>query len=194
MSGRGLLHRKTFRSHIEITSAVIILAAAWLLVALPLQSHAQTFSVLYSFKGPPDGEGPSTGLVLDSDGNIYGTTEKGGANQCGTVFKIDKQGNETVLYSFTCALDGSTPEGGVVRDASGNLYGTTNGGGYPVGFSGYGCGTVFKVNTEGVYSVLYRFGAMPDGCFPDWVTLLVDSAGNLFGTTSSGGDNNCNPG
>lgn len=98
------------------------------------------FSVLYKFTGTPDGANPSSGAPLahDAAGNLYGTTQFGGAFGCGTIYKMDASSNETVLYSFTCGDDGSQPTG-VIRDVSGNLYGTTN-----IGGSG-GNGTVFEL-------------------------------------------------
>src|SRR5271157_3231541 len=84
-------------------------------------------TVLYSFTGAGgDGANPEAGLVPDAQGNLYGTTDAGGASNAGTVFKVDTTGNETVLYSFTGAGgDGAGPTGLLVRDAQGNLYGTT---------------------------------------------------------------------
>ena len=92
---------------------------------------------------------PYGGLVRDSDGNLYGTTYRGGTSGEGTVFEITPDGNETVLHSFTGLPDGSFPAAGSLRDAEGNLYGTTTGGG-----SGYG--TVFNVTKTGTETVLYR--------------------------------------
>ena len=72
---------------------------------------------------------PTEGVIRDSAGNLYGTTNGGGASNAGVVFKMDTSGNETVLYSFTGGADGGNPLAGVIRDSAGNLYGTTNGGG-----------------------------------------------------------------
>jgi uncharacterized repeat protein (TIGR03803 family) len=111
-------------------------------------------TVLYSFSGTPDGAFPRSGLVMDAQGNLYGTTVGGGDAGCdspfgcGTVFKLDVNGNETVLHSFTGGADGSFPYAGLVQDAQGNFYGTTfNGGSNSCsnGSSGTGCGVVFKV-------------------------------------------------
>jgi uncharacterized repeat protein (TIGR03803 family) len=145
-------------------------------------------TVLHSFTGGTDGGNPYAGLVRDAlSGNLYGTTFGGGdltcnpPTGCGTVFKVDATGNETVLYSFTGGTDGGYPRAGLVRDAKGNLYGTTSGG----GVQGYG--TVFKVDTTGTETVLYSFGATAgDGAEP-WASLVRDAQGNLYGTTFDGG-------
>ena len=94
-------------------------------------------TVLHSFMGPPDGAGPSAGLIMDKAGNLYGTTTGGGAGNCvllgvsgcGAVFKLDTTGNEIVLYSFMGPPDGAIPLAGLIMDKAGNLYGTTYGGG-----------------------------------------------------------------
>lgn len=162
-------------------------------VALSLAAKAQTFTVLYSFKGPPDGGLPLSGVIRDSAGHLYGTNYYGGAYGYGTVFEIDTHGKETVLYSFAGGSDGANPVGGLARDAAGNLYGATDEGGNPDCGYGYTCGTVYKVDTSGRETVLYRFGGLPDGHSAD-SSLIVDKAGNLYGTTEAGGDNGCNPG
>jgi uncharacterized repeat protein (TIGR03803 family) len=98
-----------------------------------------------------DGSGPSAGVIGDSAGNLYGTTEYGGTANAGVVFKVDTSGHETVLYTFSSGADGSFPEAGVVRDTAGNLYGTTVLGGT------LNCGVVYKVDTAGQETVLYSF-------------------------------------
>ncbi len=163
-------------------------------------------TVLYSFcsvANCADGAFPNGGLVRDAAGNLYGTTSLGGnaGECCGTVFKVDPAGNETVLYSFcsvaNCA-DGSFPIGGgnfflnetLVRDAAGNLYGTTPNGGGGLGCGDLGCGTVFKVDPTGKETVLYSFCSVAnctDGSHPG-VGLIQDAAGNLYGTTTDGGE------
>jgi uncharacterized repeat protein (TIGR03803 family) len=142
-------------------------------------------TVLYSFGGV-NGEHPYAGLVRDSAGNLYGTTTEGGSSKCGVVFKVDKSGKETLLYSFTGAGgDGANPYAGLVRDTAGNLYGTTSGGGSS-SCSG-GCGVVFKVDNSGKETVLYSFtGTDGDGANP-WAGLILDARGNLYGTTVYGG-------
>ena len=140
-------------------------------------------TVLYSFTGGADGSNPCSGLVRDSAGNIYGTTFGGGASGWGTVFKLDATGHETVLYSFTGYGDGANPYAGLIRDAAGNLYGTTASGGTS------GRGTVFKLDTTGNETILHNFTGNADGADP-YAGLIQDSAGNLYGTTAEGGASN----
>ncbi len=144
-----------------------------------------TFKVLYSFCSQfncADGENPEAGVIMDSSGNLYGTTTGGGANN-GNVFKLATNGTETVLYNFCSkrhCRDGAEPLAGVIMDSSGNLYGAAASGG------AYGSGTVFKIAANGVEKVLYSFTGGSDGLFPD-TGLIMDSAGNLYGTTQYGG-------
>jgi uncharacterized repeat protein (TIGR03803 family) len=168
-----------------------------------------TETVVYSFcskSGCADGAGPTGGLVRDRRGNLYGTTGTGGTacNQdgCGTVFKLAPDGKEKVLYSFcsqdSCA-DGLYPNGGLVRDHDGNLYGTASEGGsnsyncaYLFGYNA--CGTIFKVSPTGVETVLYSFCSSPkcpDGASPA-AGVVLDKNGNLYGTASAGGNLNQN--
>ncbi len=139
--------------------------------------HHET--VLYSFTGGTDGGYPESGVILDSAGNLFGTTILGGSAGDGVVFKVDRRGNETVLYSFIGGADGANPSAGVIMDSADNLYGTTVGGG------GVGRGTVYKLDPTGHETVLHSFGG-PDGQYPHGC-LLRDSAGNLYGTTGFGG-------
>jgi uncharacterized repeat protein (TIGR03803 family) len=141
-------------------------------------------TVLYSFTGSTDGGYPMAGVVLDANGDLYGTTYEGGSAFAGTVFKVDPTGKETVLYGFTGSTDGGSPQSGVIRDSHGNLYGTTYYGG------NQGAGTVFKVNTVGQETVLHNFTSGNDGWLPLGGSLVRDSAGNLYGTTPQGGSNN----
>src|SRR5215469_521932 len=143
-----------------------------------------TETTLHSFAGPPDdGALPLAGLVADSAGNLYGTTIGGGAfEHWGTVFKVTQSGTETVLHSFAAPpYDGIHPTGGLIADSAGNLYGTTSGGG--VFFSG----TIFKLTPSGTENVLYSFAGPPDDGSMPMAGLIADSAGNLYGTTVSGG-------
>jgi len=152
-------------------------------------------SVLYSFTEGADGGLPLAALVMDAQGNLYGTTFSGGASGKGTVFKLNSSGKETVLYSFTGGADGGLPLAVLVMDAQGNLYGTATGGGNPACYNArdgdYGCGTVFKVDTAGNESVLYSFtGTAGDGANP-FGGLVLDGQGNLCGTTQFGGTSTC---
>jgi uncharacterized repeat protein (TIGR03803 family) len=133
------------------------------------------YSVLYSFTGGADGSGPFAGVILDSAGNLYGTTYNGGVNNLyGVVYKLSPSGQETVLYSFKGAPDGANPYAGVVMDAAGYLYGTTYGGG------GHSAGAVYKVTQLGKEAVLYSFGSDGTGP-PDGGGVILDPAGNLYG-------------
>jgi uncharacterized repeat protein (TIGR03803 family) len=147
-----------------------------------------TETVLYPFNGgSSDGDSPVAGLVMDSSGNLYGTTESGGKRGFGTVFKLTPTGSETVLYSFTGGSDGAYPAAGLIMDSTGNLYGTTPNGGNLNGCSDSGCGVVFKVTPTGTESVLYTFSGGNDGGGP-LGGLIMDTAGNLYGTAAQGGD------
>ena len=138
-------------------------------------------TVLHNFPADStDGALPEAGLVIDSNGNLYGTTSSGGAHGVGIVFKIDTSGTETVLYNFAGGHDGGIPYGNLVLDSSGNLYGTTRSGGAYYG------GTAFELSTSGVETILHSFGHGSDGKFP-YAGLVRDSNGNLYGTTANGG-------
>jgi uncharacterized repeat protein (TIGR03803 family) len=143
-------------------------------------------TTLYSFMGTPDGEYPQAGLMVDAEGNLYGTTV-GDDYRSGTVFKLDRAGTETVLHTFALdGVDGTTPYGGLTRDAAGNLYGTTYYGG-DLACLFVGCGVVFELDTAGVETILHTFTGGADGARP-MATLIRDAAGNLYGTTYMGGD------
>jgi uncharacterized repeat protein (TIGR03803 family) len=145
-------------------------------------------TVLHSFSGSSsDGALPYSGrLVPDPAGNLYGTTAIGGTSDWGVVFKLDMTGKETVLYNFTGGADGAGPQAGVIRDSAGNLYGTTWAGGSAEGDRGKG--VVFKLDVTGAESVLHSF-AGSDGA-DSGAGLIGDSAGNLYGTTKTGGKGN----
>ena len=148
-----------------------------------------TESTLYAFiRGGVSGY-KSGRLLMDSAGNLYGTTAYSGPYGEGTVFKLTPSGTETVLYSFMGASDGGQPQAGVVMDSAGNLYGTTSTGG------AHNAGTVYELSASGTESVLYSFCTIPDGAGgctdgDDPGPLTMDSAGNLYGMTESGGDTN----
>jgi uncharacterized repeat protein (TIGR03803 family) len=149
-------------------------------------------TILHSFGSLGDGAFPGVGaLILDSGGNLYGTTDIGRPNGYGTVFKLtlgsSGRWTETILHSFTQGKDGDHVSAGVVMDKEGNFYGTTIAG----GSSQCDCGVVYKLapSSDGKwnYSVLHRFtgygGAQPDA------NLILDDQGNLYGTTATGGAN-----
>lgn len=174
-----------------------------LVLVAPLPA-ASTYKVLYTFGALPDGNVPSggTGLVLDSAGNLYGTTLEGGTGPgcgtdsgCGTLFKLtpnqDGSWTESILFEFLGdSATGAFP-GGLTFDSAGNLYGTTGTGG-PC--DDLGCGTVFKMtpNPDGswTHSTLFDFPGLTDGTFPTY-GLTFDAAGNIYGSTSEGGTQNC---
>ncbi len=163
---------------------------------------ANTFRVVHNFTNFDRGIAPAGTLVMDSEGNLYGTTFSGGTfkcglgDGCGTIYKVDKRGNETVLYSFTGKGDGGNPQAGVIRDAAGNLYGTT---GFEGKLSGtctlpqstlHGCGTLFRLAPDGTLTVLHTFTGGTDGQNIS-SELTLDSTGNLYGVTAFGGNLNC---
>ncbi len=197
MSGINQSWRSNFKTYNSSLSTVMALTLAIMLglTAVLPSVQAQTITVLHSFKAGRDGANPAAGLVRDSAGNLYGTTENGGntncALGCGTVFKVDATGKKVLLYSFTGKADGASPFGNLIWDAAGNLYGVTRYGG---NFScGGGCGTVFKVDVSAKETVLYSFTGAPDGAVPQ-AALTRDAAGTFYGTTSIGGDLTCNSG
>jgi uncharacterized repeat protein (TIGR03803 family) len=143
-------------------------------------------TVLHRFE-ELDGDGPSSGLLQDRAGTLYGTTRGGGVGcRCGTIFKMAPDGTETLLYSFlNNGYDGYGPLGKPVADRAGNLYGVTSAG------IGCGpCGMVFKLAPDGTETTLKYFNPTVDGGIPD-PGLIIDRAGNLYGTTQYGGNQGC---
>jgi len=138
-------------------------------------------TVLYSFFGYPDGKDPYAGVILDSAGNLYGTTVDGGAFNRGTVYKLDTSGNETVLHSFGGRNDGAYPYGGVILDAADNLYGSTSQGGI------YGQGVAFRLTRAGSETILHSFMGGADGSNPE-ASLILGPDGILYGTTAGGAE------
>jgi uncharacterized repeat protein (TIGR03803 family) len=164
---------------------------------------AGTLTTLYSFctqSGCPDGSTPYGGLVQGTDGNFYGTTDYGGKESSGTVFKITPAGTLTTLYTFCLQGDGiDCPDGAVpgslVQAGDGNFYGTTDSGGANCEADfGAGCGTAFKITPAGTLTTLYSFcsqGSYPnctDGSYPGAGALIQAADGNLYGTTALGGE------
>jgi uncharacterized repeat protein (TIGR03803 family) len=145
-----------------------------------------TQTVLYSFQGyPNDGQLPLASLVIDKNGNLYGTTQFGGASQSGTIFMLQNNAGswtETILHQFA-GPDGQLPYSSLTFDSAGNLYGTTSLGGSA------NEGTLFELQPAGVNStltVLHDFAGGKDGGQP-YSGVIFDSQGNLYGTTSSDG-------
>jgi uncharacterized repeat protein (TIGR03803 family) len=176
-------------------AAIRIFAAIALTLAFTSSAHAASEQVLYSFTLGSDGGEPYGNLVFDSAGNLYGTTSLGGNmkcdNGCGTVFELTPASGggwtQTVIHTFEGGNDGAEPVAGLAIDAAGNLYGTTAGGG-----NSKDLGTVFKL-THGsggwTETVIHRFTGGKDG-FAPYANVILDGAGNLYGTTSGGGKNN----
>lgn len=167
----------------------------WLFKLSPQSDGSWMPTVLYSFSGP-DGEVPDSALVLDSNGNIYGSTEYGGdytscPDGCGVVFELtpnaDGGWSQSVLHSFSGGADGQYPAS-LISDAAGNLYGTAPNGGF---------GNVFKLapNSDGTWTktVLHSFTGGADGAQP-FGRLIFDAQGNLFGTANLGGIVQCHNG
>jgi uncharacterized repeat protein (TIGR03803 family) len=193
---------------LQAASAAFVLAIVLVHLVFSTQAQAQTYSVLYSFKGGSDGANPAGALSVDAAGNLYGTTVVGGSAQqgctgnsgsgCGTVFKLTHQSNgkwtETVLYRFQGSnnngSDGAGPYGAMVLDSDGSLLGATVWGGAYSACPG-GCGAVFQVTPKSGHgwteTVVHKFNG-PDGDAPEG-GLFSDKAGNIYGTTVTGGAN-----
>ncbi len=141
--------------------------------------------VMWSFGFLPDGFLPAAGLIQASDGNFYGTTVTGGPNRGGTVFKITPDGVETIVWSFGVpAGDGANPYNSpLIQGRDGNFYGTTRDGGANLNY-----GTVYQLTPAGVETVLWSFGAVGDGSYPE-TGVIYGADDNLYGTTFSGGAN-----
>jgi uncharacterized repeat protein (TIGR03803 family) len=138
--------------------------------------------ILHGFSAGTDGAGPFGDLIRDQAGNLYGTTELGGAFGCGTIFKVSASGAYTILYSFAGQPDAQNPEAGLIRDEAGNFYGTTASGGV------YNYGSVYKFDSSGHETVLHSFagGQESDGEAPV-AALFRSRNGDLYGTTYVGG-------
>lgn len=153
-------------------------------------------TVLYNFQGASDGYLPWGNIVFDKAGNLYGATTFGGTGDVGTVFKLSPVAGggwtKSTIYSFAGGNDGAFPVSGLTFGTDGNLYGTTQfGGGLGTCQTG-GCGTVFKLTPPAskgkpwTETILHSFAGGTDGATPDGA-ILFDAAGNLYGTTYSGG-------
>ncbi len=161
-------------------SALIPVFAMGLLTALPVSSQAGTLRVIHNFTGSGDGGNPVDGLTMSSKGLLYGTASTGGPSGLGVVFSIAESGVVTPLHTFVGGSDGATPNGRVIENASGKLFGTTTAGGAS------GAGTVYSLQGK-TETVLYSFvGGATDGSDPQ-ASLVMDKSGNLYGTTTGGG-------
>jgi len=174
------------------TPVIVLLLTTGLLATQTIQ--AQTLTVLHNFTGGGDGAEPQAGVTMDRAGNLYGTASSGGAG-LGTVFRLARAGSGwvlTPLYSFAGGSDGAFPQAGVIIGSNGTLYGSTT-------FGGAGAsGTVFNVRPTAtacksalcpwMETVLYSFQGGSDGAHPRYGDLVFDPAGNIYGTTYDGGD------
>lgn len=175
--GAGNLYGTTFSGGPQSAGTVFELT--------PNSSGEWAESVLYSFAFGTDGFEPMSSLIFDAAGNLYGTTALSVCDECGVVFKLAPTADgwtETVLHGFTGGADGGSPVAGLISDGAGNLYGT----GYNGGWGEFGGVFELTPNADGSWTehTLYIF-KRPDGEHP-WDRLIFDSAGNLYGTTSSG--------
>ncbi|HEY3972234.1 MAG TPA: choice-of-anchor tandem repeat GloVer-containing protein [Candidatus Sulfotelmatobacter sp.] len=167
--------------------------AIFALTLFAAHAAAAQEKVLYSFSNSSGFTLPVAGVISDASGNLYGTAFYGGDNGVGMVFELSPSASgwkQTVLHSFnTDGIDGYWVTGGLILDASGNLYGTTEFGGASTCGVFLGCGTIFKltpnVGGEWTETILYDFQG-PDG-WEVHAGLIVDAAGNLYGTTANGG-------
>jgi uncharacterized repeat protein (TIGR03803 family) len=171
----------------------LAIVAAILMFAASAMATGPVEKVLYRFRGGSDGSAPSTGLIADKAGNLYGTTTNGGTgcqDGCGTVFELSHASGggwfETVIHRFTAGGDGAFPQAGLTFDAAGNLYGTTTYGG------AFDDGTIFQLAVPAspgaawTMNVLHNVVGSVDGNYP-WGSLTFDQAGNLYGPMLFGG-------
>jgi uncharacterized repeat protein (TIGR03803 family) len=149
------------------------------------------YTILHKFTGGNgDGAFPVSGVTRDAAGNLFGTTEGGNGN-LSTIYKITKTGSEKTLRFLTNFTGGADANSAPILDAKGNLFGNTQyGGDSSCGFNGNGCGVIYEVQATGAFSVLYTFVSLTEGIEPIG-SPVIDSKGNLFGTTQWGGDLNC---
>ena len=175
----GNIYGTTYSGGVNNTGCVYKLA--------PSGGGSYTESVIHSFTGGSDGRFPFTGVILDSTGNLYGTTGQGGPSDFGTVYQLVPTGGgytENILYSFKGGSDGRYAFGGLVFDQSGNLYGSTEDGGPGL------AGTAFELTPAGngnwSYTAIYSFSGNPSYNGP-YASFVMDGAGNLYGTTWGSG-------
>jgi uncharacterized repeat protein (TIGR03803 family) len=176
-----------------------LLGVVTIILGLTLAAHAQSGAIIGSLQSVAT----FAGLVSDGSGNIYGVENAGVAScqggDCGEIFELTENSGawtQKYLYTFTGGTDGSQPAGGLIRDSSGNLYGTTSSGGDLSACNGAGCGIVFKLakSASGVWfeTVLYSFKGGSDGSVP--TSLIQNASGALLGATLAGGNFNSCPG
>ncbi|HEY1658139.1 MAG TPA: choice-of-anchor tandem repeat GloVer-containing protein [Candidatus Sulfotelmatobacter sp.] len=181
------MRQKSLQSFIQFSPAITVIISALLLAAA---AYASSTQLIYSFAGGNDGEYLDTDLVIDSAGNLYGSSVQGGDFGSGTVFELSPAAGgwtHTVLYSFTGSADGGEPYKGVTLDPQGDIYGTAVTGGS--GSCEGGCGVVFKLTKSGeswTQTVIHAFTGGKDGSGPG-SGLTVDAHGNLYGMTPTGG-------
>jgi hypothetical protein len=145
--------------------------------------------VLYRFEGGNNGSDPFAGLVRDAKGNLYGTTQGNGYIGASVMFKVNPQGQQTVLFVAGEIAQGCCLDSPVAVDAEGNLYGMSPYGGKPncgLAYNGLGCGTSFKVTPSGKFKLLHVFKGK-DGIQPEG-SVVLDAHGNIYGTAVSGGN------
>ena len=163
---------------------------ALLLAISTASAQTQTFIALHQFNGAmvggnPDGANPEGAVLLDANGNLFGTTFDGGFEGEGTVFKVDNTGNESILFAFDAHTTGTNPASPLIQDASGNLIGIADG--------GPGAGVIFRLSTDGTEATLFNFTGGLDNLAPKVPTggVFMDKVGNIFGTTLFGGSGKC---
>jgi uncharacterized repeat protein (TIGR03803 family) len=195
-AGKMVCSAAAFKDQINIMTSFRILPAILLVGFLSCRCDAITNNVvptrLYAFTGGADGGLPQSWLIQGSDGNFYGTTSQGGANNTGTVFRMSLGVTNivgtvtnfpvTTLYSFTGGVDGATPAAGLFEGSDGNFYGMTTRGGIN------DTGTVFQITSAGTLTTLHGFTGGADGGYP-LGGLIQGLDGNFYGTTSEGGAN-----
>ena len=172
-----------YRGFTKQPSAVLLF-----LLAMSITSHAQTFKTLVNFD-KTNGADPSVGLVQGRDGNFYGTMYEEGTLGFGTVFRMTPAGKLTTIYNFcsqTSCTDGAYPGAALLLASDGNFYGTTGNGGTSEALCQQGCGTVFKITSQGKLTTLAHRFDQADGNLPA-AELIQGMDGNFYGTTYEGG-------
>jgi len=179
---------------LRVLASVPALMLVLLTVTANQITQAQTYTVLHSFTNATDGANPTAGVTIDRAGNLYGTTSHGGIGH-GTVYKLQRKGSSWALnpiYSFAGGAEGASPTARVILGPDSLLYGTTTYGG------SQNAGTVFRLAPSPkacsraicpwTETLLYVFSGAADGANPGYGDLVFDQAGNLYGTTYSGGE------